>query len=710
MSATKRTRNANRELVEELFPLDPSVQQARILALTPKTRIDQVGKQLAKALLNGFAYSAKTPEEQASYKASLPPFHQRYIQIVLKEGIKSATRKKSHSSKGAAATRKNSANMNEEVELSEFDKRLEEFKREGVPVSYLYDISQDPEDAKTILGFENMNIPHDMVPSPENERIIKDLVRVIMFLEETDPSHEEERNPLVQVIRLLFKTSLDLRKKDNNNKINDANWTLKDYITQIKENMDEVVPIPIDSLDDSIPLHKYCSSEELQMLAVLYTQSMYSSEAYKHTLIEILLPFITMLKTRVEARRLHGKTRKSQYGLKSTSASPTVNAAEKAYALKQMNILTNGPGKPALTYNQKQSALRALAQQRKTYFDPIPFTDPISDEKGFRQHVGECSSDVVLQLFIFGAPWFASVQETLYNMTVARFNTLFETMIGCPGHHVERASFLQLIQNMQARFKIHYTSVKLKREADACVQPFDYRKIAPILERKDRKSGELGPKVLNNIKTLTNTLYSTHPPYVKHILQLLFNFFGMNFLCYLRITDWVYKNSSDYMLNFDIKYTNYSHLGFIFRQDPFSPAQVTLESPTTSGVGHYTAIYKSMENVWTYYDNNLGTMQIHKTLMTDILNELGKFLIGFIYKRREGVLRSIFYKIPYFNSNYLDELNRKTIFKWNEDKWDEVLFSDISPTATIYTFIRTIHIVSKSIEDPGFKANYVDDV
>ena len=136
------TKEANLALVADLLPLPYDVQATRVMALRPITRVGQVGKQLAKALLSNIKYTDKTPEEQAAFKASLPDFLKHYVEVALKGGIPmSGTRKKSHSPPAAA----NSPRASAEGEPSELDKRLKVFRQKGLRFSLLFLLTGEDE-------------------------------------------------------------------------------------------------------------------------------------------------------------------------------------------------------------------------------------------------------------------------------------------------------------------------------------------------------------------------------------------------------------------------------------------------------------------------------------------------------------------------------------------------------------------------------------
>ena len=79
----QETKEANRALVAELLTLPLAEQAERIAALRPATRIGQVGKQLAKALLIKADFISKSAEEREAFRVSLPALHRHYIQMVL---------------------------------------------------------------------------------------------------------------------------------------------------------------------------------------------------------------------------------------------------------------------------------------------------------------------------------------------------------------------------------------------------------------------------------------------------------------------------------------------------------------------------------------------------------------------------------------------------------------------------------------------------
>ena len=728
------TKEANRALVEELLSLSFAEQAARIIELRPTTRVKQVGLQLAKALLLKVDYLSKTAEEREAFRLSLPLLHQQYIKLALAKGIHypaSATRKKSAAPTfaSASASTSSSANRNSpkvlvlsavsnknntphvsvkgkpSAAVSEFDKRFTAIKRDGLFFSSLYDITQDPKDQKAIEGYEQFMVI-TLVVGKETESLIRDIV----FVEHAVPG--AERDSGIERIRSYFMTELnDTIQYIKKNKI--ENRTMRSIIASMvlsNDRLKSTFPLKlISGADNIVPVREYLSDSQQTDLAKLQVKVTYGDKKHDPELIASIKQLIeTYTVERVALRKAHGTTRKSQFGLRSKSASANVNAAEKVYLKKQMTIL----GNQTLNWTRKQNALRVLGNERKAYFAPVPFTGPLRDSKGYKQHVGECSTDAIMQVLQQGTPWAAIVQERLYNGTAAEFSAMYDRTLACPGFHPDREDMMALLLNMQERFKLHYTAAKKLEEVAVCVQPFDYTKIGPLLTRKVRKSAELGPGILKNVKKATKApLYSTYVGYVKHILQLLFHFFGMTDIqCYIRNVRFEAKKNKNGYLNYDIQYKDYKHLAFAFRVNHYPPKDITHHQRPHSGIGHYTAIYKSLDGSWVYYDNEVGVLPLHKTLMGDILNEgTHDWFIAFTYTGKGSDTTLTFYKIPYFNSPNIEELKKKTIEQWREDSWYEVKFRDIAEYSSISTIEEHFHIVSKTSDEPGFDGLYMDD-
>ena len=728
------TREANQALVAELLTLPFAEQAEQIAALRPTTRMRQVGIQLAKALLIKADFMSKPAEEREAFRLSLPPLHRHYIQMALAVGIpSSATKKKSRSlsankeavrerflklglppktlksasaaSAAASAASGNSPRAAAEAEPSELDKRIKVFRRTGLLFSYLYELTGEEEDREGSQNYGNYTIKAKGDDSDEH------LVSVVTAAEEGD---EEGRPLAIKALRKIFQDRVAHAITHLRGLLKDRKMTLHKVVADIKRHLSPIaVNIDLAELDDKLALNKYMNTDERHRLAVLLTRSEFGTYAQKPTVLASLLEFLEPIVKRLALRKSHGKTRKSQYGLKSKSASANANAAEKVYLKKQMSIL----GKQDLTWTQKQNALRVLGNERKTYFESVPFTGPLRDSKGYKQHHSECSTDVISQVLQQGMPWGAPIQERLYNGTAAEFSAMYDKAVKCPGVHPDREDMIALLLNMQERFKLHYTAAKKLEDAAACVPPFDYTKIGPILTRKVRKSAELGPSIKGNIKKLTNaSLYSTFTPYVQHVFQLLFQFFGMFFgvndiQCYTRNVRFGYRQNPIGYLNYDIQYKNYKHLAFAFRINHYPPNRVTYQTrPSPDVVGHFTAIYLALDGSWVYYDNEVGILPLHKTLMGDILNErTSAWFIGFVYKIVGSTTTLTFYKIPYFNSANLQEMKNKTIAEWHGDSWHEVYFRDIADVPAISTIEDHIHIVSKTTKTPGFEGLYIDD-
>jgi hypothetical protein len=700
------TKEANRALVAELLTLSFEEQADRIAALRPAIRIGQVGKQLAKALLIKADYISKSAEEREAFRLSLTALHRHYIQMVLAGGIpSSATKKKSRSpppkplklSAVASATSGNSPRAAAEAEPSKLDKRIENFREDGIPFSSLYELTKDEQDREAAQNYGKFLLKAKWDESDEEP------VAILMAMEAGDLSD-------APVLRKIFQEDVQRAILDMRDLFTDMKSTLKDVVSEIKKNL-APLPVNIDlaEIDDRVPLDKYTSVDERHRLVVIYNRALYTAtDANKPAILASLLEFLGPILKRLALRKNHGKTRKSQYGLRSKSASANANAAEKVYLKKQMTIL----GNQDLTWAQKQNALRVLGNERKTYFGSVPFTGPLRDSKGYKQHHGECSTDVISQVLQQGTPWAATVQERLYNGTAAEFSAMYDRTLACPGFHPDREDIMALLLNMQERFKLHYTSAKKLEEVVACVQPFNYSKIGPILTRKVRKSAELGPGILKNAEKVTKApLYSTYVGYVKHILQLLFHFFGMTDIqCYTRNVRYGYRQNPAGYLNHDIQYKDYTHLAFALRINHYPPKDITHHQRPHSGIGHYTAIYKSLDGSWVYYDNEVGVLPLHKTLMGDILNERTyDWFIAFTYTGKGSDTTLTFYKIPYFNSSNIEELKNRTIKQWREDSWHEVDFREVAYVSKISTIEEHFHIVSKTSKEPGFDGLYIDD-
>jgi len=696
------------------------------MALRPAIRVAQVGKQLAKALLIQADYINKTPAESKAFHNSLTTdFHKHYIKLALKGPIPhsaSITKKKSVSApieenskrktsrlerkSAAAAANNNSPRAAEEGAPSEFDKRLQIFRTKGLPMIFLHTLTNDERDAEGTRGYEYFHIraKRDDIDGHDQQ-----LISNILSIQEGVPGNERDR--LIEEVRRVFIGHLHEEFRKIRIFFREAETTLKDAVGKIKKQLGPIgQSLSIDDLDDTRAITTYMTRDELHKIVVLYARSLYSADVNKPDILRWLVEFLEPIVKRQKLRNNHSKTRKSQYGLTSKSASANINAAEKVYLKKQMTIL----GNQALTYAQKQSALRRAGEERKAYFAPVPFSGPIVDKRGFIQHSTECSTDAIAQTLLYGVPWFTVLQPLLYTMTIPKFNELYDTMSTCPGPRINREALLQLILHIQERFRIHYTSVKLKKNAEACVPPFDYSLIAPILKRKNRKSAELGPSIKKNVATVVNSsLYSTYTIYVAFILQTMFNFFGINDIrCYHRIITHEYKNNPILFLNNHIQYKNYTHLAFMLQEIPFPLEEVTLKYQTRLRTGHFTAVYKSGDDEWVHYDNESGIMPLHPALMKDLLNETDpRYFVGFMpIKGENGIRANIYYKMEYFNTSNISELNTKTIHKWSEDSWTAVPFTDIPRAASIYVIYELIHIATLSTETPGYKGRFLDDI
>jgi hypothetical protein len=684
-----------------------------------------VGKQLAKALLIKADFISKSAEDREAFRVSLPALHRHYIQMVLAMGIpSSATKKKSKSlsanreavreifvkfglaqktPKSAAAASAASGNSPRAAaaEPSELDKRIKAFRKKGIPFSSLYELTKDEQDREAAQNYAEAQIEANHDDSDE------EFIAMLMEIEAGDLSR-------VDAFRKIFQKFIQEHLMKTRSDFTDRKRTLKEIISEIKKNL---APLPVNmdltELDDKLPLNKYMSFEERHKLSVLYVRAEFTADANKPAVLASLLEFLGPILKRLALRKNHGKTRKSQYGLKSKSASANADAAEKVYLKKQMSIL----GKQDLTLAQKQNALRILGNERKTYFGSVPFTGPLRDSKGYKQHHSECSTDVISQVLQQGMPWAKAIQERLYNGTAAEFSAMYDKAVICPGVHPDREDMIALLLNMQERFRLHYTTAKKLGEAAACVPPFDYTKIGPILTRKVRKSAELGPSVKGNIKKLTKaSLYSTFTPYVQHVFQLLFQLFGMFFgvndiQCYTRNVRYGYRQNPAGYLNHDIQYKDYTHLAFALRINHYPPNRITYQTrPVPDVVGHFTAIYLALDGSWVYYDNEVGILPLHKTLMGDILNERTyAWFIGFVYRTVGSTTTLTFYKIPYFNSANLEEMRNRKIAEWRGDSWHEVYFREIADVPTISTIEDHIHIVSKTTKATGFEGLYMDD-
>jgi hypothetical protein len=608
-------------------------------------------------------------------------------------------RKGKKSAAAAAAANNNSPRAAAEAEPSELDKRMASFREKGLAFSYLYELTDDDQDLESAQNYGKY-----IVLASGNDESDEELITILMRMEDGDLSN-------APVLRTMFQGRLQQYLVKLRGIFKDRKTALKVIVTEIQRNLGAIaVNIDLADLDDRLPLDKYMSVDERHRLCVIYARAEYCAIPKKPAVLASLLEFLEPIRRRLALRKNQGKTRKSQYGLKSKSASANANAAEKVYLKKQMTIL----GNQALTWAQKQNALRVLTNERKAYFRPVPFTGPISDSKGYKQHDGECSTDVITQVLQQGAPWAAAVQERLYNGTAADFSAMYDRTLMCSGVHPDREDMMALLLNMQERFKLHYTSAKKIEEAVTCIQPFDYSKIGPILTRKVRKSAELGPAIKKNVSKLTKSpLYSTIVSYIKHIFQLLFQFFGLSdILCYVRDVRYQYKIQPTSYLADDIQYRDYKHLAFAFRINHYPPNHITLQNRPKPGVaGHYTAIYKSLQGSWVYYDNEVGVLPLHRTLMGDILNErTHSWFIAYVYIEEGPTTTLTFYKIPYFNSSYMVELKNRVIEQWRGDSWHEVDFREIADIPRISAIDEHYHIVSKTSEEPGFDGLYMDDV
>lgn len=403
-------------------------------------------------------------------------------------------------------------------------------------------------------------------------------------------------------------------------------------------------------------------------------------------------------------RREHTNTLKNRWKV---SKSANIQEAEKVYLAKQMKILANG----TLTYSRKQSALRALGNARNTYFH-VPYTGPMIDVVGFRQHTDECSSDALVQVFTNGVPWYAIVQRLLYTMTVQQFRKAYNALVRCPGPHPDQGPLEQLVFYIQERFKNHYAVLKHIEEGVRCGKPYDFSLISPIINRKIRLSAELAPMVKRGFRDISKTsLHATSPIHICHILKTLFHLFGiLDIECYVRNTSYISKATPGLFIESDIQYKHYTQLAFLIYANPFLVSEVSLYEHTHFRSGHVSAIYKMQNEKWVYYDNEGGIMDLHPILMEDILNETKpEYLVGYTSTKRAESGGITFYKIPYFNLNGLADLKEKTIHKWTKDHWAPIPITEISTTTMIFVVTNIVHIASDDTEEEGFKGDFMDD-
>jgi len=732
MSASVRTREANEAIVGDLLKL-PFSEQATELGTYPKVKRDQIGKRLAREILINDSYITKSVEEAAAYRATLPDILQHYVASVLRKGVV-LTKKKSASSSGSPTRKKSSSGSKSPPPaafgsaskahafrrrafvspaarsapvISPYERRLKAFRLQGLPLGYLAEITEDAEDTAAVSRYENINLVKDFytrdfpILTEEDSQLVADLFSLDRGIAGA------ARDAAIRRIRAQF-----LRKKAAHLETvkNDyvGPYPLDRIVDHIKDSpMGGVLgDVLLESLDDRMPVKKYATPAELQQLTELYAQADYAKPEHYPAIKADLVPLFERLGKRVSARKIHNTTRKTQYGLPpSKSGSPNVEGAEEVYLAKQKKVLGNG----TLSWAQKDNALRALRNARKNYFKAVPFTGPIHDSRGYTQHLGECSTDAILQTLQQGTPWASTVQETLYNGTLASFTALYEKAIECPGFHPEQEDMMTLILNMQERFKLHYTA---KKHEEVCILPVDFSYIAPIMKRKLRKSAELGPAIMLNAAIAIKSSYSAFTIYIPHIFQLLLNFFKLPFQCYVRDTSYHYKKNHNALLNHNIQYKGYEHHAFILRSDVHTPSQITLRArPAQVKPGHFTSIYKSLDKKWSYYDNNVGIMALHDTLMRDILNETDPgYVVGFTYTIAGSTPTITFYKIPYYNLSDEAELETKPIEKWTGAAWTVDGFGAFfDETDEIFLFTNTVHVITKG-GAPGYKGRFVDDL
>jgi len=297
-------------------------------------------------------------------------------------------------------------------------------------------------------------------------------------------------------------------------------------------------------------------------------------------------------------------------------------------------------------------------------------------------------------------------------MTVPQFRKAYNALVSCPGPHPDQGPLEQLIFYMQERFKNHYAVLKRIEEGVRCGKPFDFSLISPIVNRKSRKSAELAPLVKRGLHDVAKTsLHATHPTYICHILKTLFQLFGIpDIQCYVRNTSYLYKATPGLFIDNDIQYKNYTQLAFLVYANPFLVSEVTLYEHSRFRTGHVTAIYKMHNNKWVYYDNEGGIMDIHPTLMEDILNETNpEFMVGYTSTKRSETGGITFYKIPYFNLTDVFYLKEKTIHKWTEDHWSPIPITELSTTVMIFAVTNIVHIASDDTEEEGFRGDFMDD-
>jgi hypothetical protein len=726
MSASVRTAEANRALVEDLLKR-PLSEQATELGTYPKVKRDQIGNRLARELLINDDYISKTAEEAAAYRAALPPIHQFFVASILRKGVV-LTKKKSASPSGSP-TRKKSASpptsrfgssaskhrrtadaftavARSAPVISPYERRLKAFRLQGLPFRYLAELTGAAEDTAVVSRYEKINLVKNFYGrdfptlTEEDSQLVADLFSLDRgiagaardaAMTRIRAQFLRKKAALLEDIKARFVAPFPLDYTVDHIKTGPMSAALSDVL--------------LEPLENRIPVKKYTTPAELQQLVELGAQADYSAPEHYPAIKAELVPLLERLGKRAAARKNHNTTRKSQYGLRSKSGSANVEEAEKIYLAKQMKVLGNG----TLTWAQKQNALRALGSTRKNYFADAPFTGPLIDTHGYKQHLGECSTDAILQTLQQGAPWAPTVQETLYNGTLATFTALYEKVLGCPGFHPEQEDMMELILNMQERFKLHYTA---KKHEEVCILPLDFRHIAPIMKRKLRKSAELGPAIKQNAAIATKSSYSDFTIYIPHIFQLLLNFFGLPFQCYIRDTTYHNKKHHTAFINHDIQYKRYEHHAFILRSDNHPPSEITLQIlPNPTKPGHFTSIYKSLDGTWSYYDNNVGIMALHDTLMRDILNETNSgYVVGFTYTTVGPSTTISFYKIPYYNKSDEEELETKPIEKWTGDKWTTNNFGDFfNETDEVFLFTNTVHVIAKGGE-PGYKGRFVDDL
>jgi hypothetical protein len=172
---------------------------------------------------------------------------------------------------------------------------------------------------------------------------------------------------------------------------------------------------------------------------------------------------------------------------------------------------------------------------------PEGFEGVVCDTIGYKQHLGECWSDSIQQIFMFADGFKETTQDYLYNTPFSTIERKVAEMVKMYNKEVRddlQDTGTRYLQYMQERFINHYDSLHSKEpnflaSQQKCKEnPFASRiEKPPLRSQKSFEASVLGARILKNKydPTVSSNSSGLQSEISNQLYMFLFSFFGFNY-------------------------------------------------------------------------------------------------------------------------------------------------------------------------------------